>query len=69
MASDLVDLRTDETGPRHNLVATAAPGAGDDITAGYSIGSLWADVAPLPATIYICRDNTEGAATWTQIAP
>lgn len=69
MATAIRDLRRQPPGPKHNLEAAAAPGVGDDRGDGYSVGSLWADVSSLPATIYICRDNAVGAAVWTQIAP
>lgn len=69
MADAIGELRRQPTRTKHNFGATAAPGVGDDIGDGYSVGSLWADIDPPPATIYICRDNAAGAAVWTQIAP
>jgi hypothetical protein len=69
LAGAISQLRQQPTRTRHNFAAATAPGVGDDIGDGYSVGSLWADIDPLPATIYICRDNASGAAVWTQIAP
>jgi hypothetical protein len=47
------------------LDATAAPvAATDDITLGYTVGSLWIDVTADKA--YVCLDNTNGAAVWTE---
>ena len=52
--------------PRMNLTAVAAPIAGtDDITLNYEPGSIWIDVTG--DTAYVCLDNTNGAAVWTDI--
>ncbi len=69
LAAAIRDLKRNPTRTRHNFTATAAPVVGDDIDDGYSVGSQWANVSSLPATIYICRDNAVGAAVWFQIAP
>lgn len=46
-----------------NLVAVVAPNpAVDDITLGYDVGSVWVDTAT--DLVYICADNTNGAAVW-----
>lgn len=46
-----------------NLAAVVPPNpAVDDITLGYEIGSIWIDTAA--DLIYICADNTNGAAVW-----
>lgn len=53
---------------KHNLTATAAPGATDDRSAGYSEGtgrhncSRW--INTLTGIEYICIDATVGAARW-----
>ncbi|GEM_PF-4578912 len=45
-----------------NTVATSAPSATDDATAGYSVGSMWIDVTNDMA--YICLDSTSTSAIW-----
>lgn len=42
--------------------ATQAPTASDDITQGYSIGSLWYDT--VGEKLYTCINNVEGGAIW-----
>lgn len=44
---------------------TAAPGVTDDDAAGYVAGSLWADRTN--HKIYVCKDNSTGAAVWSEI--
>lgn len=50
-----------------NFTAGAAPTVDDDITQGYSINSHWYK-ATYPYGIWVCTDNTEGAAVWRQLA-
>ena len=50
---------------QNNLTATSAPTVNDDITTGYSVGSHWINVTG--DTIYVCVDNTDGAAVWDQV--
>lgn len=50
---------------KHNYAATTAPGTGDDVGDGYSIGSIWVDTSN--GNAYICEDNATGAAVWLQI--
>ncbi len=45
--------------------ATIDPDADNDIDEGYSPRSLWVNVTS--GDSYICSDNTDGAAVWTQI--
>ena len=52
---------------KSNLAATAAPGASDDNTAGYAVGSIWCDTTADDA--YICLDASTGAAVWKKITP
>ena len=47
------------------LDATEAPAAAtDDITLGYAVGSRWVDITNDKE--YVCLDNTDGAAVWTE---
>lgn len=41
-----------------------APGAANDSTQGFVIGSMWVDTSTAPDTLYICTSNAAGAATW-----
>lgn len=47
-----------------NLNATVAPTAGDDSTAGYSVGSRWIDTTNDKE--YVCVDATATAAVWIE---
>lgn len=54
-------------GIKHNFEAAAAPGVGDDVTEGYSAGSMWIINQAGDATdgdVYICSDASDGAAVW-----
>lgn len=51
--------------PKKKLDATTAPTADNDISEEYSPGSLWVDISNDKA--YICLDNAEGAAVWTEV--
>jgi len=53
--------------PKTNYIATVAPGVGDDIADGYSVGSVWINVSADDA--YICLDSTAGAAVWKKTTP
>jgi len=56
------------TNIKNKLDATVAPAATDDNDpGGYSVGSIWLDVAADKA--YICLDNSAGAAVWKEISP
>src|SRR3990170_2558390 len=44
---------------------TTAPGAADDITQGWRIGSKWFDINA--DEIYECADNAQGAAVWRKL--
>lgn len=46
--------------------AIVAPGATDDITKGYSVGTVWVDT--LTNAIYVCANSTASAAVWTTSA-
>lgn len=46
----------------HKFDATGAPGAGNDETQEYKVGSLWVDVTG--DLSYVCVDHSTGAAVW-----
>jgi len=50
---------------KNNNIAIIAPVANDDVSAGYSIGSLWIDT--IAKIGYICVDSTTAAAIWHRI--
>ncbi len=52
----------------NNYGATTAPGVGNDISQGYSAGSVWINTATTPDTAYLCTDATTGAAVWLETA-
>jgi hypothetical protein len=45
---------------------TSAPTVDDDITLGYLVSDIWLDETNDNA--YICIDNTDGAAVWSQVS-
>jgi len=50
---------------KQNLAAVVDPIVTDDISpGGYSIGSTW--VNTVADTVFICTDNTDGAAVWVE---
>ncbi len=44
-----------------------APGVNNDSSDGHLLGSLWVDNSVSPAIVYVCADNTNGAAVWDSI--
>lgn len=46
------------------VTRAGAPGATDDATKGFAVGSMWVDTTPNPDVLYICTANTASAATW-----
>lgn len=52
---------------RDNLSATINPGASNDATQGYGVGSLWYNTAR--DVMWICRVAATGAAQWTYLHP
>ncbi|MCK4522079.1 MAG: hypothetical protein KAU20_05880 [Nanoarchaeota archaeon] len=56
--------KIDANNPKHKLDATTAPTVNDDTTAGYTVGSLWADVTN--DNLYVCIDATAGTAIWKE---
>lgn len=57
--SDVSDL------PLNKYDATEAPDADNDVDEGYTPGSRWVDVTNDKS--YVCLDNTDGAAVWTEV--
>lgn len=51
------------TAPFSNFSAEDEPTADNDITQGFVVGSLW--IVPETSSIYLCSDNSVGAAVWT----
>jgi len=49
---------------KKKLDATQAPTVNNDIDEGYAVGSRWVDVTNDKE--YVCLDNTDGAAVWTE---
>lgn len=47
-----------------NLTATTNPGANDDNTQGYAVGSRWVNTTS--DNEYVCVDASTGAAVWTE---
>ena len=50
--------------PLNKLGAAGAPDGNDDVTKGYSPGSMWCDVTAAPKQMYECIDTAKGAAVW-----
>jgi len=49
---------------KNRFDATSAPTVNDDVDLGYMVGSRWCDI--MAAKSYVCLDNTNGAAVWTE---
>lgn len=49
--------------PKIEVSASTAPAVTDDIDLGFIPGDLWLRVST--AKLYVCSDNTDGAAVWT----
>lgn len=52
---------------RRVISIAAAPGANNDITQNFGPGSMWVDTSTTPNDIYVCVDNTDGAAVWKRM--
>ncbi len=50
---------------RNNYSALLDPVAGDDVTAGYQVGSVWVNTATNEA--FVCVDSSAGAAVWVTV--
>lgn len=46
------------------VTRAGVPGASNDSTQGFVVGSMWVDTTPTPDVLYICTNNAVGAATW-----
>jgi hypothetical protein len=46
------------------VIRAAAPGAANDNTQGFVVGSIWVDTTATPDAAYICTSAATGAATW-----
>ncbi len=49
---------------KDNYAGASAPDEDNDVTEGYSVGSVWIDTTANPHEIYRCVDASEGAAIW-----
>jgi hypothetical protein len=56
---------TNVSDTKNNYAASAAPTTTDDTTAGYSVGSMWADTTA--GVAYFCVGSTASTAVWKQI--
>ena len=52
---------------RRSIVIAAAPTADNDITQDFGVGCLWHDTSVSPIDVYVCVDNTDGAAVWKRL--
>jgi len=50
---------------RPTVISTSAPTVNDDFDAGYRQGIGWFNTST--STFYICDDDSDGAASWTEI--
>lgn len=67
IASNASDISTLQSSlPQHNFSATVAPTVSNDVTGGYSVGSMWFDTVAV--FFYLCVDNSSGAAVWQRFA-
>lgn len=46
------------------VLKAGIPGANDDSSKGYVVGSAWINTSVSPRTLYICTNASVGAATW-----
>lgn len=51
--------------PKINETAVVSPGATDDISGGWEVGSIWVNTAG--PSIWICAANTRNAAVWLAV--
>lgn len=48
------------------VTRAAAPGAADDSSKGFVVGSAWVNTSTAPDDLYICSSSAVGAATWVK---
>lgn len=53
-----------QNAPKNNWIATTAPTVDDDVSLGFSAGSVWIDTSG--TGVYTLTDGTDGAASWAQ---
>jgi hypothetical protein len=46
------------------VLRSGIPGATDDSSKGFVVGSAWINTSVTPRTLYICTNASVGAATW-----
>lgn len=63
----MVSTVTTATEPQHTLARTAAPTVTDDLSKGFTLGSLWLNTAA--GHTWVCADATVGAAVWRSLGP
>ncbi|MDX1643435.1 MAG: hypothetical protein R3244_03650 [Thermoanaerobaculia bacterium] len=49
-----------------NLNATTNPTGADDVTQGYTVGSVWVNRSASPRRVFVMVDQAAGAAVWIQ---
>lgn len=55
-----------DTGLRkNNFAGSTTPGASDDSTDGYEVGSMWADL--VLDQVWVCMDATAASAVWLRL--
>lgn len=52
---------------RRSVTNTSAPNANHDYEDGFTVGDTWWDSTA--GVLYVCTDNTNGAATWGSLSP
>jgi len=63
LSTDSWDFQGKSTTIKNNLSATTAPSVADSSTNGYTVGSLWVNVAS--AKYYYCVDSTANSGVWS----
>lgn len=54
---------------RSTYAQEASPDVDQDAVDGYAVGSVWANVIPSSAELWICRNPAEAAADWSRFTP
>ena len=62
------DLKTlVDWNPQNAWGQTANPTSTDDQNSDYFVGSMWQNTSTTPASVFLCRDDSVGAAVWEQL--